>query len=70
MDNCTPLVYVNRLGSEAEFDFVGGSRVVESSGHVVADLGTMERTAVIDVALLSEVPADVDYRRHLHPDLY
>lgn len=70
LDNRTPLVYVNRTGCELGFRFVGGSRVVDASGQVVADLGEAEGVAVVDVSLRRDVPADVDYLRHLRPELY
>lgn len=70
LDNRTPLIYVNRIGSEAGFEFVGGSRVVDSSGRIVEDLGARRRAAVVEVPLRRDPPADVDYLRHLRPELY
>jgi predicted amidohydrolase len=70
LDNRTPLVYVNRVGSELGFDFIGGSRVVDSGGHVLEDLGSQRSIAVIDVSLRQDAPADIDYLRHLRPELY
>jgi predicted amidohydrolase len=70
LDNRTPLVYINRVGSEAGFDFVGGSRVVTANGHVLCDLGSEAQNLVFEVPLRGAVAADVDYRRHLRPTLY
>jgi predicted amidohydrolase len=70
LDNRTPLVYVNRIGSEAGFDFVGGSRVVDSDGRVLEDLGSQQCVAAIDVPLRQKARAEVDYLRHLRPELY
>jgi predicted amidohydrolase len=70
LDNRTPLVYVNRIGSEEGFDFVGGSRVVDSGGHVVEDLGPQRSIAAIDVSLRQDARAEIDYLRHLRPELY
>ncbi|ORW28574.1 carbon-nitrogen hydrolase family protein [Mycobacterium palustre] len=70
LDNRTPLVYVNRVGSEAGFDFVGGSRVVGPGGQIVADLGCGPGVAVVDVPLRRDPPSDVDYLKHLRPELY
>ncbi|ODR04160.1 hypothetical protein BHQ21_18830 [Mycobacterium sherrisii] len=70
LDNRTPLVYVNRIGSESGFDFAGGSRVVDPNGRVVADLGCGRRVRVVDVTLRRDPPAEVDYLRQLRPALY
>ena len=70
LDNRTPLIYVNRIGSEAGFDFVGGSRVVAASGHVLCDFGTEAYHAVVEVPLCRSVAAEVDYLCHLRPELY
>ncbi|ORA13296.1 hypothetical protein BST14_15565 [Mycobacterium arosiense ATCC BAA-1401 = DSM 45069] len=70
LDNRIPLVYVNRTGSESGFDFTGGSRVVDPSGRVVADLGCGQRVRAVDVTLRRDPPAQVDYLRHLRPELY
>jgi predicted amidohydrolase len=70
LDNRTPLVYVNRIGSEEGFDFVGGSRVVDSDGDVLEDLGSQKSITAIDVSLRQDAPADIDYLRHLRPELY
>lgn len=70
LDNRTPLIYVNRVGSESGFDFTGGSRVVDPNGRVVAELGHGQRVATVDVVLRRDPPAEVDYLRHLRPELY
>ncbi|OBI73067.1 hypothetical protein A9X01_00425 [Mycobacterium asiaticum] len=70
LDNRTPLVYVNRTGCESDCRFVGGSRVIDGSGQVVVELGAAEGVAVVDVSLRRAAPADVDYLRHLRPELY
>ncbi len=70
LDNRTPLIYVNRVGSEAGFDFVGGSRVVGADGCVLSDLGSETDAMLIDVALRVDAAADIDYLSHLRPELY
>jgi predicted amidohydrolase len=70
LDNRTPLVYVNRTGCEEGFDFVGGSRVVDSDGHVLEDLGSQQCIAAIDVPLRQDPLPEIDYLRHLRPELY
>jgi len=70
LDNRTPLVYVNRVGSEAGFDFVGGSRVVGANGHVLCDFGTEAYSTVVEVPMHRVVASEVDYLRHLRPELY
>ncbi|BBX62133.1 carbon-nitrogen hydrolase [Mycobacterium saskatchewanense] len=70
LDNRTPLIYVNRVGSESGFEFVGGSRVVGSDGQILEDFGCRRRVAVVEVPLRRDTPSDVDYLRHLRPELY
>ncbi|MBJ7341273.1 MAG: carbon-nitrogen hydrolase [Mycolicibacterium sp.] len=70
LDNRTPLIYVNRVGSEAGFDFVGGSRAVTGDGTVLCDFGSDAQSAVFELPLRAAVAVEVDYRRHLRPELY
>jgi predicted amidohydrolase len=70
LDNRTPHVYVNRVGSAGAFDFVGGSRVVDCNGQILVDLGPTSRTTIVDVPLRVPAPDDVEYRQHLRPNLY
>jgi predicted amidohydrolase len=53
LDNRLAHLYVNRVGSEAGLDFVGGSRAIRSDGSVVADAGDHDEQ-MLDV----EVPQD------------
>ena len=57
-------------GSEAGFDFVGGSRVVGANGHVLCDFGTEAYSTVVEVPMHRVVASEVDYLRHLRPELY
>ena len=70
LDTRTPLVYVNRIGDEGGYRFVGESRVVAADGSVVAELGAEPATAVVRVPLRTTPDPDVDYRHHLRPELY
>jgi predicted amidohydrolase len=70
LDNRTPLVYVNRVGSESGFDFVGGTRVVDANGKVLCDFGSHAASGVFELPVRGAVAAEVDYRRHLRPELY
>lgn len=70
LDNRTPLIYVNRVGTEVGFEFVGGSRVVGADGHVLCDLGTQAHAMLVEVPLRQDVAGNVDYLNHLRPELY
>jgi predicted amidohydrolase len=69
LDNRRPHVYVNRVGAEAGLRFVGGSMACDAAGRVLCALGDDERVACVDVDLAEPAESDVDYLRHVRPDL-
>lgn len=69
LDNRRPHLYVNRIGSEAGFRFVGGSRAVDPSGEVTAQAASDDEALLtVDVPEPEHV-AEVDYPRLLRPPL-
>ncbi len=70
LENRLPHLYVNRVGSEAGFDFVGGSRSVAPDGTVLAEAASpTERLLVVPVAVGRETDDRVDYLRHARGEL-
>jgi predicted amidohydrolase len=68
IENRLPLVYVNRVGRQSGFVFVGGSRLMDANGRPHAQMsGTREEVAMVSLPSLEEVPAVVDYIRQI-PD--
>jgi predicted amidohydrolase len=49
LDNRTPHLYVNRVGSEGGLQFVGGSQAIGSDGQVVAGAGDGEAVVPVRV---------------------
>ena len=70
LDNRTALVYVNRVGQEASFNFVGGSRVVNAEGHIIAQSEPGEGVMLVEVPLGTDVGDELDYVSLLRPELY
>ncbi|MYW92986.1 carbon-nitrogen hydrolase [Amycolatopsis rubida] len=70
LENRTPLVYVNRTGVEDGLRFTGESCTVGANGAVLHSLGGAAQVISVDVSLNRSAPAEVDYRRHLRPELY
>ncbi|WP_084144791.1 nitrilase-related carbon-nitrogen hydrolase [Amycolatopsis jejuensis] len=70
LENRTPLVYVNRAGSEDGLHFTGESCAVGANGAVLHSLGRAAGVISVDVSLRRSVPAEVDYRRYRRPELY
>jgi len=69
LENRLPLVYVNCVGSERGFRFVGGSRVVAGDGRVVAQLSDAEEeTRVVEIPA-RPVGAAAAYLRQLGGEL-
>ncbi len=66
LDNRLSHVYVNRVGSQNGLDFVGGSRLVDSGGAVVASADGIEQQSFVATAL-QQAPAagSVDYLNNL-----
>lgn len=70
LENRTPLIYVNRTGTEAGLTFTGGSLATGGNGQVLTQLGRHPTTTVIDVPLRVPVPPELDYHAQLRPELY
>ncbi|MFM8883652.1 MAG: nitrilase-related carbon-nitrogen hydrolase, partial [Solirubrobacterales bacterium] len=49
LDNRVPHVYVNRVGSEAGLEFVGGTRAIGADGSPIAVAGEGEEVLVVEV---------------------
>ncbi|MBX6764617.1 MAG: carbon-nitrogen hydrolase [Rubrobacteraceae bacterium] len=69
LDNRLPHVYVNRVGEESSFRFVGRSRVVGPDGEVLAELSDSEEVLAVDVPLRERPQDEVDYLRQVRPEL-
>lgn len=70
LENCVPHVYVNRVGSEAGFDFLGESRLIDSTGRVVAEMGGQAGYRIAELEVPAPPPSDdVDYLAMLPPKL-
>jgi predicted amidohydrolase len=61
LENRLPLAYVNRVGRESGFAFVGGSRLVGADGRTRNQMGRREEVAIASLTLSEAIPADVDY---------
>lgn len=66
LDNRVPHVYVNRVGREAELEFVGGTRAIGPDGSLIAAAGEGEEVLIADLPGVS-VPdgSPTDYLRNL-----
>jgi predicted amidohydrolase len=70
LENRLPHLYVNRVGSESGFEFVGGSRSIGIDGSVLAEAASpTERLLVAPVALGRESDDRIDYLRHVRGEL-
>jgi predicted amidohydrolase len=70
LDNRLPHVYVNRVGEESGYRFVGRSRVVGPDGEVLAELSDSEEEVLaVDVPLRERPQGEVDYLRQVRPEL-
>lgn len=70
LDNRLPHLYVNRVGSTPDLNFVGGSRAIGRNGEILFEAGDQEE--VIEVDLEIEEPlndSDVNYLQHLREKL-
>ena len=68
LDNRRHHLYVNRVGDEAGFRFVGLTRVVAPDGSVIAELG--EEEGVLEVEIDPEgqsLTDETDYLTHIRP---
>ena len=76
LDNRLPHVYVNRVGSEAGLEFVGGSAVLAPDGTTLAQLGGHDAAGgdaaalqLVELSLDMTTAPQVDYLEHLRDDL-
>jgi predicted amidohydrolase len=69
LDNRLPHVYVNRIGSEAGLEFVGGSAALAPDGSPVAELGGGRRLETVELPLGATAAPQVNYLEHLRDDL-
>jgi predicted amidohydrolase len=70
LENRLPHLYVNRVGAESGFEFVGGSRSVAPDGSVLSEAASpTERLLVVPVALRRETDDRIDYLRHVREEL-
>lgn len=69
LDNRLAHVYVNRCGSEAGLEFVGGSLAVAPDGTPLLALGGGAESALAQLDLDAVPEAAVDYLNHVRPEL-
>ena len=65
LENRLPHIYVNRVGSEAGFRFVGGSCVIGADGMIVAELSPDAEDARLVEVPFGRPDEAVDYLRRL-----
>jgi predicted amidohydrolase len=65
LENRIPHIYVNRVGSEAGFRFVGGSCVVDGDGTIVAQFSPEEEEVGLVEVPFTRPDEEVDYLRQL-----
>lgn len=68
LENRLPHIYVNRVGSEAGFRFVGGSCVIDADGTIVAELSLDEEEVRLVEVPFRRPDEAVDYLRQLRGD--
>jgi predicted amidohydrolase len=69
LDNRLPHVYVNRVGDEGGFEFVGGSAAVGPDAHPLLALGADCAVGIVEVDLDGRPAAPVDYVRLVRSEL-
>jgi predicted amidohydrolase len=69
LDNRRVHLYVNRTGSQAGLEFVGGSAAIASDGSVLAMLGSAPGVVSMDLDVSATAAGDVDYLAHLRRGL-
>lgn len=70
-ENRIPLAYSNRVGTESGHDFCGSSRVINESGVVLGELGSIESGELTaELSLLGENLPDTDMLSQRLPALY
>jgi|SRR5690625_3406754 len=65
VENRRPHIYVNRVGSEGDLDFVGESCIVAPSGEIVSQLGRGPELRVVNLGPAEWIDRDVEYLRHV-----
>ncbi|MFM8350771.1 MAG: nitrilase-related carbon-nitrogen hydrolase [Actinomycetales bacterium] len=72
MENGIPLALSNWVGPGPRFDFLGRSCIVSAQGELLADAGEApgHADAVIQIAPMAQLDADLDYLAHRRPELY
>lgn len=70
LENGIPHLYVNRVGEDGGFVFVGRSQAVGGSGRQLALAGDGEATLLVDIPTAGAHDARLSYRDHLRPELY
>jgi predicted amidohydrolase len=70
LENGIPHIYVNRVGEESGFAFVGRSQVVSGGGRQLALAGDGEATLLVDIPAPGPHDSRLSYRDHLRPELY
>jgi len=70
LENRRPLIYVNRVGSESGFRFIGQSRVVGADGREIVRLGS-ESVEVAQCSIPDAIEPDerLDYVKWMRPGL-
>lgn len=68
IENGLPHVYVNRVGREGGFDFVGGSFAADARGRVLAQLGDGLELRTVEVPTIAD--GLVPYLAERRPELY
>jgi predicted amidohydrolase len=70
LDNRLPHVYVNRVGEESGYRFVGRSRAIGPDGEVLIELSdSEEEVRTVDVPLRERPEDQVDYLRQVRREL-
>jgi predicted amidohydrolase len=69
LDNRVPHVYVNRVGTEAGLEFVGGSQVIDAGGRLLAAAGATEEILLRTLRAEPRSAPDLDYLNQLREPL-
>lgn len=70
VENRLPHLYVNRTGSAAGNEYVGGSLAVAPSGRLIAEAGSKPTVVEVEVEIGAEGDSRVAYLDQRRPDLY
>jgi predicted amidohydrolase len=70
LDNRLPHLYVNRVGEESGYRFVGASRAIAPNGDVITELSTsQEQVFTVEIPLGERPEEEVDYLSLVRPSL-